>query len=470
MVISVIQEMQMTIKARINAIRRKKQETEARKENHSRFIDDFIRSAGKGAIALATGFALSTNVDAKKLEIYSQDNTNDTTENVKTNETLLCPVLNRVYEITYESCNRKFDVEQFVGHKNKAAYYKEYNHIVCETFSLSDTEAYKIGNDGVDDFNYALVEFKASLAKNKYTGKMPKTLDDIKKILESGMSGLKEKQQEKIKSSAESLGLSNALQIKKVVDDTNKEHTSDNVVNHEYIHAKNAPILNKALLPSSLVSPQHLLFLHIADELEAQLNGKTGEKDIIAAVNHIKKTNTTNYAKNWQDNVEAHKTEIRTYYPQNLDITEDGKIVDNFSQKNYEKLLKEMIPDDNLRNLIKVGIMELQKLKPYDNGYHQPITAYDYLKAGHTEFLKGLNVETVKFEKEHPYTDDYALKMQNIKNNDIVSACGQEHYKNLADTSQNYALDENGRVKKQENGNMQANNTLYVAAFDYNQR
>ncbi len=460
----------MNIKSHIEEIRRKKQKTELRKENHSRLIDDFMHSAGKGAVALAMGFALSTNVDAKKIEAYSQDNTNDTTENVKSNESLSCPVLNRVYEITYESCSRKHDVEQFVGHKNQAAYYNYYNHIICETFNLSDKEAYKIGNNGVDDFDYALSKFKASLTKNKYIGKMPKTLDDVKKILESEMLGLKEKQQEKIKASAEDLGLSNALQIKQVIDNSNEKHTSDYVVNHEHIHAKNASIKKKALLPSSLVAPHHLLLLNIADELEAQLNGKTSAEDVVNAVNQIKRTNTTNYAQNWQDSVEAHETEIRTYYSQNLDITEDGKIVDNFSQKNYENLLKEMIPDDNLRDMIKVGIMELQKLKPYEDGYHQPVSAYDYLKSRHRDFLKGLNVENVKFEKENPYTDNYALQMQEKRNSNIVSEDGKKHYANLVDVSKAYTLDNNGRVKKQENSNMQANHTLYVAAFDYSQR
>lgn len=460
----------MNIKSHIAKIRSKIEATEIRKENHNKFVDDFIRSAGKGFITLAAGVALSSEIDANAIEAYNQDVKSDNIENVKINESLSCPVLNRVYEITYESCNRKHDVSQFVGHKNKAAYYSQYSHIVCETFNLNDKEAYKIGNGGVDDFDYALSEFKASLTKHKYTGKMPKTLDDVKKILESEISGLKEKQQEKIKASAEGLGLSNALQIKKVVDDINKENTSDDVVNHEHIHAKNAPIIKKALLPSSLVAPHHLLLLNIADELEAQLNGKTSAEDIVNAVNQIKRTNTTNYAQNWQDSVEAYETEIRTYYPQNLDITEDGKIVDNFSQKNYENLLKEMIPDDNLRNLIKVGIMELQKLKPYEDGYHQPVSAYDYLKARHRDFLKGLDVEHVKFEKENPYTDNYALQMQEKRKSNIVSEAGEKHYANLVDVSKDYTLDQSGRVKKQENGNMQANSTLYVAAFDYNQR
>ena len=459
----------MDIKAYIEQIRRKKKDTEKRKANHDKFVENFIRSAGKKAIVLATGVALSGNIDANATELHDQLPSENKSEKLASTN-LCCPVLNRVYDITYEECHVKHDVESFVSHKNKAGYYPNYDHIVCETFHLSDKEAYKIGNGGADEFDDALIGFKSALTKHKYTGKMPKTLDDVREILEKNLSGMKEKQQGKIADAANELGLSNALKIKNVTDNANKDHTDEKTVNHEHIHAKNAPILKKALLPSTLVSPQHLFLLYAADEIEAQLNGKTAMEDVVAAVNKLKTTNTTNYAMNWQESVEAHTTEIKTYYPQNLDITEDGILVDNFSQKNFEKFLKEMIPNDNLRNMIKASFKEVQKLKPKDEkqGFYADYTSYGHLKADHNSFLRRVSAETVKFEKENPYTDSYAKETAEKRNNAIVQEYGKEHYANLTDNSQNYVLDENGTVKKQEKDNAKENQILYVAGFDYN--
>ena len=62
----------MDIKAYIEQIRRKKEYTEKRKANHDKFVEDFIRSAGKKAIILATGVALSGNIDANATELYDQ--------------------------------------------------------------------------------------------------------------------------------------------------------------------------------------------------------------------------------------------------------------------------------------------------------------------------------------------------------------------------------------------------------------
>ena len=207
--------------------------------------------------------------------------------------------------------------------------------------------------------------------------------------------------------------------------------------------------------------------LKIADEIEAQLGGKTGVQDVVEAVKNIKRTNTTNYADNWQKSVEAHRTEIQTYYPQNMSITEDGKLVDNFSEANYEQLLQEMIPDKRLRDTIKLGIEDLKQLKPNDHGYVQPTSVYNRLEANHNNFIKGLTVEQVKQEKELPYTDGDAIVMANKRNGRIVEEYAAEHYEGLVDVSENYNLDKEGKIVKSDKQNTQSGMSYFVPGFDY---
>ena len=207
----------MNISEKIAEIRAKKEQTEIRKQKHEKFVDRFVHSAGMKAAMLSTGLAMvASPLNAKEVQSLSQDRVSDTTEQTVSNEKLSCKVYLRVNEIGDDITDYQ-QLFDYMSKYNKAGYWPNYDHIVCETFHVSDAKAYKIGNKKKNPdltFGDALVGFKTALQKAKYTGNMPKTLDDVENILNSGLSGLKEKQQEKIRESVKYWGLDGALKVK----------------------------------------------------------------------------------------------------------------------------------------------------------------------------------------------------------------------------------------------------------------
>ncbi|MBQ2810672.1 MAG: hypothetical protein IJF12_00715, partial [Alphaproteobacteria bacterium] len=203
----------------------------------------------------------------------------------------------------------------------------------------------------------------------------------------------------------------------------------------------------KALLPSSLLSPSRLWLLHAADELVAHLDGKTGAQAAADAVRKIRNTQSTRYGESWFNNVENHMGTIKSYSKQNLDITEDGRIVDNFSAQNFQKLLKEMIPDEATRKTVEMGLEELKKDELILNNTLYGGTYYDNLKVNYKFFLQSLDVEDVKSTKKYAaFSDEEALSIAQSRNKKVQDKYSTDHYRNLVDVSNSFVV-ENGNVK-----------------------
>ena len=187
--------------------------------------------------------------------------------------------------------------------------------------------------------------------------------------------------------------------------------------------------------------------LHAADELEAHLNGKTGVQAAADAVLQIRNTQSTRYGESWFTNVENYMGTIKSYCKQNLDTTEDGRIVDNFSAQNYQKLLKEMIPDDATRKTVEIGLEELKKDELILDNTLYGGTYYGNLHEQYNLFVNSLDVEDVKSTKQYAaFSDEEALSMAQRRNKKVQDEYGAKHYSNLVDVSNNFVI-ENGNVK-----------------------
>ena len=442
----------MNITQKIEFLREKRQATDERMKEHESFVEMFIHSVGKAAV-ISTGFVSSAQLNAKEIQTFSQDSFQDKIEVVQ--EKPACPVYLRVNEIDSKVTGYQ-ELSDFMHKHNKAAYYPNYDHIVCETFNISDENAYKIGNSRKNphlDFQSALGEFTYALSKAKYTGKMPKTLEDVEKLLDSGLVGLKEKQQEKIRESAAVWGLDGALKVREDVRKENNKNTTSSVVTHEEVHANNRDVLKKGLLPSTLVSPSGLFLLYAADEVEAQLNGRTGDKAAEDAVRAIRNTQSTRYGENWFNNVENHLGTIKTLYKQKLDVNEDGTLVDNFSAENYQKLLKEMIPDDATRETVQKALNQLKKDKLILDNTMYEVTYYDNLRMNHNMFIRNLDPELVQSTKMYAsLTDEEAKGMEDRRVQNHVKEYGSDHFENLVDVSNKVSV-KDGKLSFSEDVN-----------------
>ena len=137
----------MDIAKRIAEIKAKKEQTEIRKQKHNNFVDRFVHSAGMKAAMLSTGLAMTAgSLNAQEMQALSQDKVQDKVGQTISNENLSCKIYLRVNEIgdNVSDYNQLFD---YMNKRDIAGYYSDYDHIVCETFNVSDAKAYKIGNN-----------------------------------------------------------------------------------------------------------------------------------------------------------------------------------------------------------------------------------------------------------------------------------------------------------------------------------
>ena len=113
----------------------------------------------------------------------------------------------------------------------------------------------------------------------KYPGPLPKSLEEVQNVLSSAETVLSKKNMQNVRRTAFETGLEAAADFLRSIDNINFENTSSHVVTHELEHGQTALIKEKALLPSSLLSPQDYLLFSMADELnsfckEGQITGK----------------------------------------------------------------------------------------------------------------------------------------------------------------------------------------------------
>lgn len=178
------------------------------------------------------------------------------------------------------------------GHNQeiKAHYDHSHRRVVCQTYFVSDQIAYLRARHHDNqlprnDFAAALQEFRRMLKAVKYPGPLPETLKEVQSVLSSAETVLSRKNLQNVRRTAFETGLEAAADFVRSIEDVNRENTSPHVVTHELEHGQTALIKEKALLPSSLLSPQDYLLFGMADELnsfckEGKTTGKTPQQVI----------------------------------------------------------------------------------------------------------------------------------------------------------------------------------------------
>ncbi len=178
------------------------------------------------------------------------------------------------------------------GHNQeiKAHYDHSHRRVVCQTYSVSDQIAYLRARHHDDqlprsDFAAALQEFHQMLKAVKYPGPLPKSLEEVQNVLSSAETVLSKKNMQNVRRAASETGLEAAADFSQSIENVNRENTSPHVVTHELEHGQTAFVKEKALLPSSLLSPQDYLLFSMADELnsfckEGEMMGKTPQQVI----------------------------------------------------------------------------------------------------------------------------------------------------------------------------------------------
>ncbi len=178
------------------------------------------------------------------------------------------------------------------GHNQeiKAHYDHSHRRVVCQTYSVSDQIAYLRARHHDNqlprnDFTAALQEFQQMLKAVKYPGPLPESLEEVQNVLSSAETVLSKKNMQNVRRTAFETGLEAAADFLRSIDNINSENTSSHVVTHELEHGQTALIKEKALLPSSLLSPQDYLLFSMADELnsfckEGQITGKKPQQVI----------------------------------------------------------------------------------------------------------------------------------------------------------------------------------------------
>lgn len=224
--------------------------------------------------------------------------------------------------------------------KKKAHYDHAHKRVVCQTYFICDDIAYARAqhtdsHPPCKDFKTAIDSFSKVLKNAKYKGEMPKTLEDVQKILSSinnNNGEIKKKNAQDIKLSATNTGLKTAIDFKQSIQNINKENTSQHVIVHELEHAKTAQIKEKSLAPETLLSPQDYFLFMIADELnsfskEGELLKQSQQQVITDFRNHKE----ANYVERYSQSIAEQNSFWRsaTYkhtYAQNLDLIKSKQV------------------------------------------------------------------------------------------------------------------------------------------------
>ncbi len=286
----------------------------------------------KMLIGTALVGSLSTN-QAQAAENISDDKNVDKTEIKATNKQQAQSP--KIYLKTIE-VNNYDPVPGMLGfdlNSNMAYYDIHENRIVCMNYHISDEVAYNKVDVRVrdKDFPTALNKFCQALEQEKYKGKMPENLSDIKKIIANKDHQLSDKKISKIRYRADLLGFTSAIKIKDIVDDVNKSNTSPTVIRHEIQHMQQdlkeeaAGTTYNSFLPSSLLAPQDQLLLILSQEIEAWCkSGESGCSTLSEAMKKYREERASKYMNTLSDQIRHNPGFTReTYkysYAQNLDM------------------------------------------------------------------------------------------------------------------------------------------------------